>query len=73
MSPREPLAPIAAERVMLVGGRFALIWRCPWCTTRQELFAEPPERGPLRAQAGVCRKCEKHFSVQPPEGEFEGL
>ena len=71
MSPREPLAPVLAERVMLVAGRFALIWRCEWCTTRQELFTDPPEHGPLRAQPGTCRKCDKQFSVQPPEGDFE--
>ncbi len=66
---RDPLAPVAAERVMLVAGRFAVIWRCPWCTTRQELFTDPPEHGALRALAARCRECTREFSVQPPEGE----
>jgi len=65
---RDPLAPVVAERVLMVRGRLALIWRCPWCTTRQETLTDPPEHGAPPPVGATCRKCERRFRVQPPEG-----
>jgi hypothetical protein len=68
MASREPHSPITAERVLLVRGRLAMIWRCPWCTARQETITDPPEHGAPPALDATCRKCERRFRVQPPEG-----
>ncbi|MCI0342337.1 MAG: hypothetical protein L0216_14525 [Planctomycetales bacterium] len=68
----EPLTPVECEKVMLVRGRFALIWRCPWCGSRQETFTDPPEKGPIPGLPATCRKCGRSFRLGPPEGEYEG-
>lgn len=65
---RDPHAPVVAERVLMVRGQLALIWRCPWCNKRQEQIVVPLERGAPPAVDATCRECGRTFWVQPPEG-----
>lgn len=62
----DPLTAVVSEQVLLVAGRLALIWRCPWCGQRQDLAVEPPARGSPPPAPATCRKCTRGFLVCAP-------